>query len=154
MASGEEAMAYLRGAVERAMKVQEVILRAIDGKLTWGQAADILGYSPRTIRRIASCPRSTPSSAGRRPTPPPPLSPSGASDLDQILCVEEERTVGRDNVVTTERLPLQLAKQPGRRTCAGLRVLVRRHLSGQHSIWYGGRCLGRYDSTGRPLRAA
>src|SRR6266705_2118574 len=52
MASEEEAMAYSRGAVERAMKVQEVILRAIDGKLTWGQAADILGYSPRTIRRI------------------------------------------------------------------------------------------------------
>src|SRR5690242_13131399 len=52
MAAGEAAMAYSRGAVERAMKVQEVILRAIDGKLTWIQAADILGYSPRTIRRI------------------------------------------------------------------------------------------------------
>jgi hypothetical protein len=52
MTSGEEAMAYARAAVERAMKVQEVILRAIDGQLTWGQAADILGYSPRTIRRI------------------------------------------------------------------------------------------------------
>jgi transposase len=45
-------MTYSRGAVERAMKVQEVILRAIDGKLTWVQAADILGYSPRTIRRL------------------------------------------------------------------------------------------------------
>jgi hypothetical protein len=52
MASGEEAMAYSRDAVERAMKVQEVILRAIDGQLTWGQAADILGCSPRTIRRL------------------------------------------------------------------------------------------------------
>ena len=92
---------------------------------------------------------------GRPPADPASaFVPLGRVDLDQILCVEEERTVGRDNVVTTERLPLQLAKQPGRRTCAGLRVLVRRHLSGQHSIWYGGRCLGRYDSTGRPLRAA
>ena len=63
--------------------------------------------------------------------------------LDQILCVEDERTVGRDNVVTADRVPLQLAEQPGRRTCAGLHVLVRRHLSGQHSVWYGGRCLGR-----------
>jgi hypothetical protein len=78
----------------------------------------------------------------------------GRVDLDQILCVEDERLVGRDNVVTAERVPLQLAKQPGRRTCAGLHVLVRRHLSGQHSVWYGGRCLGRYDATGRPLRAA
>jgi hypothetical protein len=33
----------------------------------------------------------------------------------------------------------QLAKQPGRRTCAGLRVLVRHHLSGQQSMWYGAR---------------
>src|SRR2546426_12078782 len=41
---------YALGAVERAMKVQEVILRAVDGKLTWLQAADILGRSPRSIR--------------------------------------------------------------------------------------------------------
>src|SRR5262249_6895086 len=40
----------------------------------------------------------------------------GRVDLDQILCIEDERVVGRDNVVTTERQPLQLAKQPGRRT--------------------------------------
>jgi hypothetical protein len=42
--------------------------------------------------------------------------------LEHILCIEEERVVGRDNVVTTERVALQLAKQPGRRTCAGLRA--------------------------------
>jgi hypothetical protein len=62
--------------------------------------------------------------------------------------------VGRDNVVTTGLVPLQLAKQPGRRTCAGLHVLVRRHLNGQHSVWYGTRCLGRFDPQGQPLRAA
>jgi len=45
-------MAYSLGAVERAMKIQEVILRALDGKLTWLQAADILGRSPRSIRRL------------------------------------------------------------------------------------------------------
>ena len=60
-------------------------------------------------------------------------------DLDHILCVEDERVVSRDNVVTLDRLALQLGKQPGRRTCAGLRVLIRRHLNGQHTIWYGGR---------------
>src|SRR2546428_7523956 len=37
---------------ERAMKVQEVILRALSGQLTWLQAADILGRSPRSIRRL------------------------------------------------------------------------------------------------------
>jgi transposase len=80
--------------------------------------------------------------------------PLGRVDLDHILCVEEERVVGRDNVVTADRVALQLAKQPGRRTCAGLRVLVRRHLDGQYSIWYGTRCLGRYDRQGRASRAA
>jgi hypothetical protein len=80
--------------------------------------------------------------------------PLGRVDLDQILCLEEERVVARDNVVTTDRLPLQLAKQPGRRSCAGLHVLVRHHLSGHRSVWYGSRCLGRYDHHGHLLRAA
>ena len=38
-------------AVERAMKRQEVILRALSGALTWIQAADILGIDPRSLRR-------------------------------------------------------------------------------------------------------
>src|SRR2546425_7765429 len=45
-------MVYVAGAVERAMKVQEVILRALSGQLTWLQAADILDRSPRSIRRL------------------------------------------------------------------------------------------------------
>ena len=45
-------MAYARGVVERAMKVQEVIVRALAGTLTWVQAAEILGRSPRSIRRL------------------------------------------------------------------------------------------------------
>lgn len=44
-------MAYAPGAVERAMKVQDVIVQAIAGKLTWIQAAEILGCSARIIRR-------------------------------------------------------------------------------------------------------
>jgi len=80
--------------------------------------------------------------------------PLGRVDLDQILCVEEERVVSRDNVVLLAGVALQVAKQPGRRSCAGLRVLVRRHLDGQYSIWYGARCLGRYDRQGRARRAA
>ncbi|HSD33067.1 MAG TPA: ISNCY family transposase [Gemmatimonadales bacterium] len=80
--------------------------------------------------------------------------PLGRVDLDQILCVEEERGVGRDNVVVLGGGVLQVAKQPGRRSCAGLRVLVRRHLDGQYSIWYGARCLGRYDRHGRARHAA
>lgn len=42
---------YPRAAVERAMKVQEVILRAIARKITWWQAAEIIGISDRQMRR-------------------------------------------------------------------------------------------------------
>jgi hypothetical protein len=92
---------------------------------------------------------------GRPPADPSSaFVPLGRIDLDDILCLEAERVVGRDNVVTADRVALQLAKQRGRRTCAGLRVLVRRHLNGHHSVWYGPRCLGRYDPQGRLLRAA
>ena len=45
-------MTYTRAAVERAMKVQEVILRALSGRQSWLQVADVLGVSPRTVRRL------------------------------------------------------------------------------------------------------
>jgi Homeodomain-like domain len=43
---------YWKAAVERAMKIQEVILRAMAKKITWWQAAEILGFSDRHLRRI------------------------------------------------------------------------------------------------------
>jgi transposase len=43
---------YGAAAVERAMKVQEVIMRAMAKRITWWQAAEILGVSSRTIRRM------------------------------------------------------------------------------------------------------
>lgn len=46
-----EESAYSVSQVERAMKVQEVILRAIDGRLKWYEAAQILGISDRQMRR-------------------------------------------------------------------------------------------------------
>jgi transposase len=80
--------------------------------------------------------------------------PLGRHDLDQMLCHEEERIVARDNTVVLNGLVLQIDKQRGRRTCVGLRVLVRRHLDGRHSVWWGPRCLGRYSATGRRLESA
>src|SRR6266436_8724314 len=42
---------YLRAAVERAMKVQEVIMRAMAKKITWRQAGEIIGLCERQMRR-------------------------------------------------------------------------------------------------------
>src|SRR5689334_626340 len=44
-------MASTEAARERAMKFQDVIVRAMGGELSWWQAADILGVSVRTMRR-------------------------------------------------------------------------------------------------------
>src|SRR5215469_14060201 len=43
---------YSKAAMERAMKVQEVMLRAWARKITWFQAAEIVGLSDRHLRRI------------------------------------------------------------------------------------------------------
>ena len=90
---------------------------------------------------------------GRAPADPSSaVVPVGRQDLDQILCHEDERCVARDNTLTLDGVVLQIDKQRGRRSCAGLRVLVRRHLDGRHSVWWGPRCLGWFTATGRPWR--
>jgi hypothetical protein len=38
--------------MERAMEIQEVRLRAMARKITWFQAAEILGFTDRHLRRI------------------------------------------------------------------------------------------------------
>jgi transposase len=75
----------------------------------------------------------------------------GPVDLDAILCVEVERVVARDNTVRVGTRVLQLAAQPGRRSCAGLRVCVRQHLDGRLSVNQGSRVLGVFTGTGAPL---
>jgi transposase len=42
---------YSQAAVERTMKVQEVIMRAMARKITWYEAAEIIGISCRQMRR-------------------------------------------------------------------------------------------------------
>jgi transposase len=47
----EGMISYSEAAMERAMKVEEVILRAIARKISWWQAAEIIGISDRQMRR-------------------------------------------------------------------------------------------------------
>jgi hypothetical protein len=60
--------------------------------------------------------------------------PLGSVDLGTILCQEDERLIAPDNTVVVAGHLLQIERQPGRRTCAGLRVLVRQHLDGRITI--------------------
>jgi len=80
--------------------------------------------------------------------------PLGDVDLDPILCHAEDRIVARDNTVSLGRRVLQIAPQPGRRSCAELRVTVREHLDGRLTIAHGARSFGTYAADGRPVDAA
>jgi len=77
--------------------------------------------------------------------------PLGTVDLDPILCHTEDRVVARDNTVSFGGRVLQIAPQPGRRSCAGLRVTVREHLDGRLTITHGARGFGTYAADGQPV---
>jgi hypothetical protein len=70
----------------------------------------------------------------------PPVDPAtafvavGPIDLDTILCQQDQRVIAPDNTVVVGGRLLQIERQPGRRTCAGLRVLVRQHLDGRITV--------------------
>ena len=81
-------------AVERMMKLQEVICRALAGTLTWLQAADILGLDPRSVRRW----RARYQAGGRlalydrRHGPSPRKAP--APEVERVLRLYRERYQG------------------------------------------------------------
>ncbi len=81
------------------------------------------------------------------------VSLNGVDPYD-ILCQDSTRKVGKDNTVSIGGVVLQIAPQPGRRTCSGLHVIVREHLDGCYSIRRGTQLFGRYDAQGRALPAA
>ena len=73
--------------------------------------------------------------------------------LQDLLCVETVRMVGKDNVVTMDAVAMQIPRQPGRATCAGMHVVVRRHLDGKYSVRRGVNIFGHYHSNGWPAAA-
>jgi transposase len=70
-------------------------------------------------------------------------------DLDEILCVEEERQVGNDNCVSYRTLKLQIPESPMRPHFVRARVKVHLYPDGSHAVFHGPRCIGRYDEKGR-----
>jgi hypothetical protein len=69
-------------------------------------------------------------------------------DLNEILCVQEDRKVGNDNTVSYNRLKLQIPASPLRAHFVKANVKVRQYHDGTHAIFHGPRCLGRYDAKG------
>jgi transposase len=71
--------------------------------------------------------------------------PAGLAD---ILCVEEERVVARDNTVAYAGLRLQLPQSRARAHYVKARVKVRAYPDDTLAVFHGPRLLARYDATG------
>jgi hypothetical protein len=69
--------------------------------------------------------------------------------LDEVCCIQEERTVSKDNTVLYENIRLQIPPHPMRHHFIGTKVEVRDYLDDRLALFYGPQCLGRYDRTGQ-----
>lgn len=79
--------------------------------------------------------------------------------LAEILCIEEERVVSRDNTVGYHGLTLQLPPSPLRAHYVKARVKVRRYPDETLAVFHGPRLLARYTKDGdlvapQPMKAA
>jgi transposase len=69
--------------------------------------------------------------------------------IEDILCVQEERTVGRDNCVKYQRKILQIPADQHRCHYVKARVRVHEYPNGHTAIFHGPRKLAEYDSRGQ-----
>ena len=74
--------------------------------------------------------------------------------LAEILCIEEERVVARDNTVAYGGRRLQLPESPARAHYVKPRVKVREYPDGTLAVFHGPRRLARYDAAGKVLKAS
>jgi hypothetical protein len=71
--------------------------------------------------------------------------------LAEILCVEEERVVARDNTVSFAARRLQLPQSPLRPHYVKATVKVRQYPDGTLAVFHGPRRIARYDAQGTEL---
>ena len=74
------------------------------------------------------------------------------SNLEEILCIQEQRTVQHDNTIRYNNLVLQIPKDDLRHHYVKTTVEVRDYGIKGLGVFYGHRCLGRYTKTGVLIR--
>jgi len=72
--------------------------------------------------------------------------------LEEVLCEHFERTVGRDNCVSFERLKLQIPQDRHRMHYVKAKVRVHRYPDQSLAIFHGPRKLAQYDANGNPAQ--
>jgi hypothetical protein len=91
----------------------------------------------------------SPSAMAPRPRLVVPVAdPAG---LAEILCIEHERVVARDNTVTYGSLRLQLPPSRARAHYVKARVRVHEYPDGALAVFHGPCLLARYDAAGQAL---
>jgi transposase len=70
--------------------------------------------------------------------------------LADILCHQEDRTVGNDNTVRYQRRILQIPPSSWRPHFVRARVRVHRYLDASLAVFHGPRCIARFHSDGQP----
>ena len=71
-----------------------------------------------------------------------------AGNLDDILCIQEERIVGNDNTVRYKGLVLQIPEDRHRHHYVKARVRIHQYPDGHLAIFHGPRCLAVYNADG------
>lgn len=70
--------------------------------------------------------------------------------LAEVLCVQEDRQVGRDNCVSWHGKSLQIPQQTHRQHYVRAMVRVHEYPDGRLALFDGPRCLARYKADGAP----
>lgn len=75
-------------------------------------------------------------------------------NLADVLCVQEERTVGNDNTVRYNKLQLQLPADKHRQHYVKAKVRVHEYVDGSLAVFHGPRKLAAYDAYGQEKQTA
>jgi transposase len=76
---------------------------------------------------------------------------AGNQALADILCLQEERTVGNDNTVRYRNRALQIPADRHRHHYVKCKVRVHEYTDGSLALFHGPRCLARFHADGRPV---
>jgi hypothetical protein len=121
---------YLWTATARAMNVQKVVLKTIEGQLHWNQAANahLQQHFLRWHIRALIVPAGQ---AGNT------FVPYRRPDRERIFALQHARIGAAENPVVFSRITFQQPHPPPRVSFATWRVIVYEHLDGTISIGFG-----------------
>ena len=69
--------------------------------------------------------------------------------LKDVLCIQEERTVQKDNTIHYDGFVLQIPKNKYRHQYIKAQVEIHKYADGKMAAFYGTFCIGKYDTKGK-----